>query len=58
MIQKKELVKNQKDQEEGYTQMKIQEILLGLNLLRQQMREKLWLKLKKLKNRLQEKFKF
>ena len=58
VFNKNELVKNQKDQEEGYIQMKIQEILLGLNLLRQQMQEKLWLKLKNLKNRLQEKFKF
>ena len=55
---KKELVKNQKDQEEGYIQTKIQEIPSVLNLLHQQMQEKLLLKLKKLKNLLQEKFKF
>ena len=51
-------VKNQKDQEGDYTQMKIQEILSALNLRRQQMQEKLLQKLKKLKNLLLEKFKF
>ena len=40
-----------------YIQMKIQKILLELNLQHQQMQEKLLQKLKNLKNLLQEKFK-
>ena len=49
MTQKSEQVKNQKDQEGDYIQMKIQKILLELNLRRQQMQEKLLQKLKRVK---------
>ena len=55
---KKVQVKNQKVLVEDYIQTKIQKIPSVLNLLHQQMQEKLLLKLKKLKNLLQEKFKF
>ena len=58
VTQKSAQVKNQKDQEGDNIQMKIQKILLELNLLRQQMQEKLLQKLKKLKNLVLEKFKF
>ncbi len=49
MTPKKEQVKNQKDQEGDYIQMKIQEILSVLNLRRQQMQEKTVAKVKKVK---------
>ena len=41
-----------------YIPMKIQKILSALNLQLQQMQEKLWQKLKELKNLLQERYKF
>ena len=41
-----------------YTQMKIQKILSALSLQLQQMQEQLLLKLKELKNLLQERYKF
>ena len=59
MIQKKEQVNTlEKNMVDDFTLMKTRVTLLGLSSQRQQMRVKQWQKLKKLINRLLEKFKF